>query len=216
MTTLSLADRLLWVNRRTVVVAVIAVVAVALIVGGVWLWLSAEERRASATYATAMARLGPARARNAAPEARAVAVREIEAALASYPSASMAAQAALELGGLRFADRQYAQARSAYEVALARAGSSTLRALARVGIASTWEAERNFPNAIQACQAALAELRPKEFLYEDTLIDLARVQELAGKKDEAVASYRRLLKDVPQTRRAEDVRARLASLGASP
>ena len=216
MITLSWTDRLAFVNRRAVIAAALVVIAVAVIAGAVWFWLSAEERRASAAYATAMVRLGSARTRNAPPEARTAAARELEAALASYPSAAMAAQAAFELGSLRFADRQYAQARSAWEVALARAGAPTLRALARAGIGGTWEAERNFANAIQAYQAALSDLKPKEFLYEDTLIDLGRVQELANKKDDAVGTYRRLLKDVPQTRRAEDVRARLASLGATP
>ena len=216
VTTLAWPDRLAFLDRRTVVTAALVVVAAAVIAGGIWFWLSAEERRASAAYASAMVRLGTARARNAPPEARATAARELETALSSYPSATMAAQAAFELGSLRFADRQYAQARSVWEVAVARAGSPTLRALARAGIGGTWEAERNFANAIQAYQAALGDLKPKAFLYEDTLIDLGRAQELAGKKDDAVATYRRLLKDVPQTRRGEDVRARLASLGATP
>ena len=51
---------------------------------------------------------------------------------------------------------------------------------------------------------------------EDALIDQARSLELAGKKDDAIAAYRRVLKDVPTARRADDVRSRLASLGASP
>jgi len=47
------------------------------------------------------------------------------------------------------------------------------------------------------------------------LIDLARMEELSGRKAEAVAAYRRILKEVPQARRAEDIRARLLALGAS-
>jgi tetratricopeptide (TPR) repeat protein len=167
-------------------------------------------------YSAALTRVATASAKTAPPEVRATAVRELETVLASYPSGGMAAQAALELAGLRYADRQYAQARSAYEIAAARAGSGTLRALARAGIAGTWEAERNFGNAAEAYRAVLADLKPKEFLYEDTMVDLARVLELGGKKDDAIATYRRLLKDVPQSKRAEDVRARLASLGAAP
>ena len=45
-------------------------------------------------------------------------------------------------------------------------------------------------------------------------MDLARAQELSGKKSEAADTYRRLLKDVPASRRADDVKARLAALGA--
>jgi hypothetical protein len=44
-------------------------------------------------------------------------------------------------------------------------------------------------------------------------MDLARAQELSGKKSEAADTYRRLLKEVPGSRRADDVKTRLAALG---
>jgi tetratricopeptide (TPR) repeat protein len=201
---------------RVLITAAAALGVLVLVGGGIWFWQASAESQASAAYAAALTRAHVAATRNAPAEARATAVRELEATLASYPSAGLAAQAALELGGLRFTDGQYGPARSAYEISAARAGSGTLRALARTGLGAAWEAERNFANAAEAYRTALADLKPKEFLYEDTLLNLARVQELGGKKDDAIASYRRLLKDVPQTRRGEDVRARLASLGATP
>ena len=214
---LSWSERLPQPDARKLSIAAAAVLAVLLAGVGGWYWYAAAESRAAAAYAVAMTRAGSVLTRsNPAPEVRAAAIKDLEAALAAYPSASMAAQAALELGSLRYTDRQYGPARAAYQIAAGRSGAGTLRALARVGVAATWEAERNFGNAIEAYQTALNDLRPKEFLFEDTLVDLARVQELSGKKDEAIATYRRLLKDVPQTRRLEDVRARMASLGATP
>lgn len=209
-------DRWIVPNRRVIVVVALLLLVVAVLGGGFWFWQEAQERHAAAAYAPAMARLSAARGREIPPEARATAVRELEAALQTYPSATMAAEAAFELAGLRFAERQYAQARSAYEIARARAASRTLQTLARLGTATTWEAERNFPKAIEAYQAGLGDLKPGEFQFEETLVALARVHELAGRKDDAVAAYRRLLKDVPKTTRADDVRARLASLGATP
>jgi tetratricopeptide (TPR) repeat protein len=80
----------------------------------------------------------------------------------------------------------------------------------------TWEAERNYGKATEAFQAALAGVGASDFLYETLTLDLARVQELGGRRDEAVETYRRLLRDVPGTRRAEDVKIRLATLGAAP
>ena len=56
---------------------------------------------------------------------------------------------------------------------------------------------------------------PKDFYYEALLADLGRAQELAGRMPEAIATYRRLLKELPQARRAEEIRARLMRLGAS-
>lgn len=213
---LTWTDRLPRPDPRMTLLVAAAVLVLALVAGGIWYWQAAAESRAAMAYSAALTRVSAATARTATPEARAAAVRELETVLASHPSGGMAAQAALELGGLRYTDRQYAQARSAYEIAAARAGSGTLRALARAGIAAAWEAERDFAKAADAYRAVLGDLKPKEFLYEDMLVDLARVLELGGKKDDAIATYRRLLKDVPQTKRAEDVRARLASLGATP
>jgi TolA-binding protein len=51
-----------------------------------------------------------------------------------------------------------------------------------------------------------------QFFFEDAQLDLARAQALAGKPTEAVATYERVLKDVPDTRRAADIRARIAAL----
>jgi tetratricopeptide (TPR) repeat protein len=208
-------DRLRRPSPHVLLVAAVAVLGLAALGAGAWYWHGEQERRANGAYAAALARLANARGPEAAAD-RATAARELETALASYPSSAMAAQAAFELGGLRYGDRQYAAARAAWTIALARAGSNTLRTLARLSIAATWEAERDFPKAIDAYRGALAEMKPNEFQFEETLIDLARVQELGGHKDEAIQSYRRLLKDVPNTRRAEDVRVRLASLGATP
>lgn len=202
--------------RRAILIAALVLLVAAVLGGAFWFWQETQERHAAAAYAPAMARLSAARGREMPPEARVAASRELEAALQSYPSATMAAEAAFELAGLRFADGQYAQARSTYEIARARASSKTLQTLAQLGIATTWEAERNFPKAIEAYQTVLGTLTPGEFQFEETLVALARAYELAGKKDDAIQAYRRLLKDVPKTARADDVRARLASLGATP
>ena len=179
------------------------------------LWSASQQQRAAAAYADVLGRLASAPGQPP-PEARAAAQRELEAALASYPSGALAGQAAYTLGNLRYGDRDYPRARAAYEVALARAGSKTIRTLAQVGVGYTWEAERNLPRAIEAYQAGLAGLKAADFQYEDLLVDLARVQEVAGRRDEAIQTYRRVLRDVPRGLRVDDVLTRLASLGARP
>src|SRR2546425_5691570 len=67
--------------------------------------------------------------------------------------------------------------------------------------------------AMDAYRAALATLGPKDFYYEALLVDVARTKERAGRKDEAVETYRQILKELPQARRGEEVRARLMRLG---
>ena len=208
--------RFQWPGRQALAVGGAIVLGVILLGAAIWYWQASRERQAAATYAAATTLARSSRGPQATPESRALAARQLEAALQTYPSTSMAAQGAYELGNLRYADQQYAAARSAYEIALARASSATLRVLARLGIAYTWEAERQFPKAVDAFQGLLAGLKPTDGFYEEALMNLARVQELAGRKDAAVETYRRILKELPRSRRVEDIKTRLASLGAAP
>jgi tetratricopeptide (TPR) repeat protein len=203
-----------WPERRTLVIAAIVLVVVLLGATGGWLWYAAQQREVAAAYAATLTRLAPTRAPEAPAGARSAAAAELEQLIARYPSAPAVGEAAYELGNLKYDAKQYAAARSAYQVALARGVPGTLRTLSRAGIAHSLEAEREYAKAIEAYQALIKDLRPKEFLYEETLIDLARTQELAGEKSQAAETYRRVLKDVPSSRRAEDVKMRLAALGA--
>src|SRR2546422_11539942 len=138
--------------------------------------------RSMAAYAEVMVRIAAAQGSEATPEARAGAMRDLEAILARYPSAGAAPQAAYDLGNLRYDAGQYAAARAAYEVALARGATGTLRTLARAAIGYTREAEHDMPKALDAYRAALAGLGPRDFYYEALLADLGRAPELAGQK----------------------------------
>lgn len=202
-------------SRRTLVAGAAGIVVVLALGALGWVWVRTERSRARAEYAGALGRVRLAQAPQAKPEDRAAAVRALEAMLARHPSSDAAAQAAHQLAALRFDAGEYAAARAAYTIAAARASSATLRTLAQAGIGYTWEAERDYAKAIDAYATALGRLNPTDFYYETLLLDLGRSQELAGKKAQAIETYRRLLKELPQARRAQDVRARLTSLGAS-
>ena len=202
-------------SARTAIVASVSVLAVVLVVAGAWFWMSVRADRAQAAHAEALAQAQAARGAQAPATARQAAVTALETALAQEPGAALAAQSAYELGSLRFDLGQYAPARAAYEIALARAGSGTIRTMARAGIAATWESERNFAKAIEAYTAAVDREKTGQFYYEDLLIGLGRSQELAGRRDDAIKTYQRLLKDVPKLKRETEVRGRLATLGAT-
>jgi len=201
---------------RTVAITAGVVVVLGVLTTGLWLWSAAQQQRGNTAYGATLVRVRQADSAEAAPEAKAAAMAELERVLAEYPSHPMAAQAAYSLGNLRFGVGQYDKARSAWQIAIAKSSGGTIATLARAGIGYAWEAERKLPEATQAFEAELARLGPKNFYYEELLFDLARVQELAGKKDAAVATYRRILKDVPKTVRAEEVRSQLANLGVAP
>ena len=203
-----------WPAPRTLVAAGLGLVLVAAITVGGWYWYDTQQRRVGAAYAEVMTRAYAAQAPQATSDTRARVATDLENLIAQHPSGASAAEAAYELGNLRYAAQQYAAARSAYELAVGRGGSPTVRTLARASIGYTWEAERNFAKAVEAYQALAKDVGPKDFLYEQTLLDLARAQELAGRPADAIATYQRLLKEYPTARRADEIRGRLVALGA--
>ena len=83
---------------------------------------------------------------------------------------------------LRYQAPAIAQARGAFELAVAQGAPRTLRTLSLGGVAYTWEAERNYAKAIEAFKIALEGLGPKDFYYEELLLGLGRTQELAGRR----------------------------------
>jgi tetratricopeptide (TPR) repeat protein len=199
---------------RTLILAGAAVLIVGALGAGGWYWHTVSQRHAMAAYADALTRAQPALAPQATADARAAGIRELEGVLTQYPSGAGAAQVAYELGSLRYDAQQYVQARSAWELAVAQGAPRTLKALSQGGVAYTWEAERNYAKAVDAFKTALTGLGPKDFYYEELLLGLGRTQELAGRKAEAIATYRRALGELAQGRRLEEIKARLAALGA--
>jgi tetratricopeptide (TPR) repeat protein len=202
-------------STRTVIIASMVVIGVALAAFGGWAWWDAQQRRALAATAEVMARVQPAQAPDATADVKLAAIRELEQLLERYPSAHSVPTTAYELANLRFASGQYAAARAAYTLALERGASGLVAAMARAGVARSWEAERDFGKAADAYAALVQSLDPRSFLYEDALIDQARTLELGGKKAEAIAIYQKLLKELPTAKRADDIRSRLASLGTA-
>jgi tetratricopeptide (TPR) repeat protein len=201
-------------TRRTLLLGSVTVLVVGALVAGGWYWRTVSQRHAMAAYADALTKAQPALSPQATADARAAGIRDLEAALTQYPSGPGAAQVAYELGNLRFDAQQYGQARGAWELAVAQGAPRTLRTLSQGGVAYTWEAERNYAKAVDAFKTALTGLGPKDFYYEELILGLGRTQELAGQKAEAIATYRRALGDLAQSRRVEEIKARLAALGA--
>jgi len=190
------------------------VVAVGVLVGAGWLWLRTEDSRGQAALAASADIVQQAEGPQATAESRQKAIAALQAVVAEHGRSSAAAQAAYQLGNLQYEAGDYAAARGAYELALAKGVGGSLRTLAASGVGYTWEAQKSYPGAVAAYETALRQSGPHQFYFEDTLLDLARAQALAGKPAEAVATYERLLKDVPDTRRAPDVRARISELQA--
>ena len=192
--------------------AVAALVVLGLVGFGGWTWYRSQQAQGAAALAAAVELAQKALAPGATPETRAGAAQALEAVIAQHPRYAGLPEAAYRLGNVRYAAGEYAAARGAYQIALAQGATGTVRGLAAAGIGYTWEAEKDYAKAQSAFEAALVGLGPKDFLYEGLLLDIARTQEFGGRRDAALATYRRLLKDVPDSRRADDIRTRIASL----
>jgi tetratricopeptide (TPR) repeat protein len=188
------------------------VLVVAMLVAGGWLWLRTEDNRGQAALAAAADVVQQADGPTATTEARQRAIATLQLVLTQHGRSAAAAQAAYELGNLQYQGGDYAAARGAYEIALAKGATGTLKTLSASGVGYTWEAQKDYPHAVTAYESTTRGLQPRQFYFEEALLDLARAQALAGKPAEARATYERLLKDVPESRRAQDIRARIAAL----
>jgi hypothetical protein len=97
---------------RTLVIAGLVVLGVALAVLGGWVWWDAHQRRVLEAHAAVMARIQPGLVPDASADARTAAAKELEQLLERYPSARTVPEAAYELGNVRFASGQYVPARA--------------------------------------------------------------------------------------------------------
>jgi tetratricopeptide (TPR) repeat protein len=191
------------------------VVALGLLATAGWLWLRTEDARGQAALAAAAETVQQGEGPLATAEARQKAVAALQAVLAQYGRSSAAVQAAYQLGNLQYQAGDYAAARAAFELALAKGAEGSLRTLCASGVGYTWEAEKNYANAVTAYEAAARGVGPKQFYFEEAQLDLARAQALAGRPAEARATYERLLKEAPDSRRGDEIRGRLAALGTA-
>ena len=212
-------NRLAWLRdqrwTRWAVLGLGAVVVVGIAWGGWAAWKGRYEAQGGMALSQARTLAAQAQVPGGPADGRERAEKALQAVIEDYPRLSSVAQAAYLLGSMRFSAAQYQQARSSYELARAKAGSKTLAALAALDIGYCWEEEKNYDAAEKAYQSAIKGANPNDFLYEEGMVDIGRSQELAGKRAAAVETYQRLLKDLPDTRRAEEIRSRVANLEAA-
>jgi len=201
-------------TMRAAIWGVAAVLVIGIVWGGWALWKTRYETQGAIALTQARALAAQSQAPGASSDTRQRAEKALQDVITEYPRLSSVGQAAYLLGSLRFANGQYAAARSSFEVARDKAGSPTLAALAALDVGYCWEAEKNYDAAEKAYRSAISGGGPKNFLYEEAMIDVARAQDLGGKRAAAIETYQRLLKDLPDSRRAEEFRSRMASLQA--
>lgn len=179
---------------------------------GGWAWWSFYQSRGLAELDLATLRIRGAQGLQAPAEVRADAIKALQSLIERYPWLNALPQAAYQLGNLHYQAKAFDDARKVYQLALAKGARGTLATLCRLGIGYTWEAQGDYAKALATYEAALQGLTAQDFLSEELLMNVARSHQLLGQHERAREVYHRLLKDLPQSRRVEDIRARLASL----
>lgn len=184
------------------------------LVAGTGIWSFVEQREASARHALAAASATYRHTMTTRQEAQlAEAATALQKFLREHPRSAGVAQGAYFLGNVEYERRNLDAARQAYEAAAQR-DTGSIAALSRLGLAYVWEAKEDPAQALGAYNQALERRGAKDFLYAELLLGKARMQEQLSKRDEAIQTYRKLLSDVPDSPQADDVRIRLAMLGA--
>lgn len=199
---------------RWTVLGVGAVLLVLL--GAVAVWTVLQHRDASARqgFAAASTAYRQAMATTTATAQLTEAEQTLKQFLKDHPRSGSAAHAWYFLGNVEYRRGAHDAAIPAFAEA-ARRDPGSIGVLSRLGAGYAWEAKKEPARALEAYQEALKGRGPKEFLYAELLLGVARAQEQLTQTTAAIETYRRLLKDVPDSPRAEEVRARLAILGAA-
>lgn len=187
-----------------------------LLLGTAAVWGVFQHRQTSARQAYALASAAYREAMGAATPDEQLADTEkaLKQFLNDHPRSPQATQAWYLLGNVEYRRGAHDAALAAFGEA-ARRDSATIGILSRLGAGYAWEAKKDPTRALQAYQDALKNRGAKDFLYAEALLGVARGQEQLTQTPAAIETYRRLLKEVPSSPRAEEARARLAILGAA-
>jgi tetratricopeptide (TPR) repeat protein len=196
--------------RAVILVVAAGLVGVA-IWGGVSSYLRTQAARAEEAFATASAGYRQAIA-SGDETALAATAESLRRLLATSPPAGVARQAWYLLGNVEYRRRAYDAALAAFEAA--GSDPASIGALSRLGAGYAWEAKGDLERALTAYRAGV-DRGAKDFLFGESLLGVARVQEALKQPAAALESYQRYLKDVPGSGRADEVRGRIAQLGAA-
>ncbi len=199
---------------RWAVLGVVAFLVLLLATAAAWGLLQHRQASARQAYALTSTAYREAMGADASETQLADAEKAIKQFLNDYPRSPQAAQAWYALGNVEYRRGAHDAAVAAYGEA-ARRDSATVGILSRLGVGYAWEAKKDPTRALQAYQEALKDRGAKDFLYAEALLGVARTQEQLSQTPAAIETYRRLLKEVPASPRAEEARARLAILGAA-
>lgn len=224
--TVAAARDVIEARRGVATKAVAAIVVIGLLVGGVLWWRSARNSRANALLASALATYEmpvippeppapgspppvprPGTFQSETDRLNASLPKFLEAAEAN-PGSDAAITARFHAAGILAALGSYADAEQQYQQVIDRAGGSIYGRTARLGMAQAQVAQGKFDSAI-AVYTDLSRDTASTIPLDSVLLQLGRAYAQAGKKEEAVRSFTRIVDEFPQSTYAAEARQEL-------
>ena len=187
-------------NGSKVAAGAIVIVAVVAIALGTQAYLQWKENKSARELWPTLDRAQQLlQAPSAADPSQLAAIEQfLQGHVASHPNTRATVYALYYLGNIAFSRGQYDLSITQFRAGIATGKEAgIMRYLLREGIASSLEAKGDFPAAAAAYRDAGAVAEAN--LKTQSRMGEARVLRLAGKKTEAAALYRLILKETPET-----------------
>lgn len=197
-------------NRTKFAMAAVGVVAVVALVLGTQAYLQWQEKKSARDLWSALDRAQQLlQVPTADPSQLAAVEQMLQGHVSAHPNTRATVYSLYYLGCIAFSRGNYDLAFTQFKAGIATGKEAgIMRYLLREGIASSLEAKGDFPAAAAAYRdaAAVADENMKNL----SRMGEARVLGFAGKKTEAMALYRLILKETPETPLRELVEIQLA------
>jgi TolA-binding protein len=208
-------------RQREVTFTIVAVLAVAAVVGGYAIWRGRVESRAHALLAEALAvrearinALGSPTAAGGYPTERArlqAAVAKFKAAADAYPSTDSGIFARYQEAAGQAELGNSAAAIPGYEDVIRRSGDDIYGQMARLGLAEVHARSGQFDKAINIFKE-LAQRKDGPLPVDGILMQLGRTYRDAGKRADAQQTFNRLVQEYPESPFTSDAKRELDSL----
>jgi TolA-binding protein len=128
-----------------------------------------------------------------------------------YPNTEAGITARYHTAGILALQGRHAEAEQRYQEVIDKAGKRIYGRTARLGLANVQVAQKKFDSAI-AIYTDLTRDTSSQIPVDSVLIQLGRAYARAGRKDEAVRTFNRVVEEFPQSLYAADARRELAAV----
>jgi TolA-binding protein len=211
-------------GRGSDVVKIVGALAIVVaLVGGFFWWRSARESKANGVLATALATyerpvVPPQPAAPGSPpplpqpgtfqsekERLDAALPQFMAAASAHPNSAAATTARFHAASILASLGRHSEAEEQFKAVVDKAGNTIYGRTARLGMADAQIAQRKFDNAI-AIYTEVSRDPNSTIPVDAVLMQLGRAYVLAGKKDEALSAFNRIVNEFPQSPYVADAR----------